>query len=210
MVSEATCTHCDKCHERCTHEECKGFGRCVKVCSQRLPKIVGQEYEASELAKILLKGKEVLINSGGGITISGGEPLAQPDFLFDLISHLKPVHVAIETSGYARPEIFRRMVSEIDLVLMDVKHTNPEIHRKFTGVDNVQILENLQFLCLSDTPFYIRIPLIPGVNDTLSNMEQTAFLLKDAKNLMGVELLPYHQTAPAKYAMVNRQFNSGF
>ena len=210
MVSEATCTHCNKCHEECTHDDCNGFGRCVKVCSRRLPGIAGQEYEASELANILLKGKEILTGSGGGITISGGEPLAQPDFLFDLIGQLKPVHIAIETSGYARAEIFQRMVSEIDLVLMDVKHTDPEIHKKFTGVDNAQILENLQYLCMSDTPFHIRIPLIPGVNDTLSNMEQTAFLLKDANNLRGVEFLPYHKTAPAKYAMVNKPFTPGF
>lgn len=210
MVNEAACIHCENCREACTHDECKGFGRCVKVCSQRIPKIVGQEYEAAELAEILLKGKEVLISSGGGITISGGEPLAQPDFLFDLIDHLKHIHVAIETSGYARKEIFQRMVSKIDLVLMDVKHTYPEIHKKFTGVDNAQILKNLQFLCKSDTPFHIRIPLIPGVNDTLSNMEQIAFLLKDARNLIGVEFLPYHQTAQAKYAMVNKSFTPGF
>jgi pyruvate formate lyase activating enzyme len=123
---------------------------------------------------------------------------------------LKPVNVAIETSGYANREVFQRMVSEIDLVLMDIKHTDSEIHKKFTGVDNMQILENLKFLCLSATPFYIRIPLIPEVNDTFSNMEQTAYLLKEAKNLMGVELLPYHQTAPAKYAMLSRKFTPGF
>jgi len=210
MVSEASCSHCEKCREVCFHEECQGFGRCVKVCSQRLPRIVGQQYEASELAKILLKGKEVLTGSGGGITISGGEPLAQPIFLFDLISHLKPVHIAIETSGFAKKEIFQRMVSEIDLVLMDVKHTDPKIHKKFTGVDNDQILENLQFLSMSETPFIIRIPLIPGVNDTLMNMGKTAVLLKDSRNLLRVELLPYHQTAPAKYEMLSKQFTPGF
>jgi pyruvate formate lyase activating enzyme len=210
MVSETSCIHCERCKEVCTHDTCVVCGTCVDVCPLRLRKIVGEEYEAQELAVKLLKGKEVLMNSGGGITISGGEPLAQPDFLFDLISHLKPVHVAIETSGYAKSKIFNRMVSEIDLVLMDIKHTDPEVHKRFTGVDNAQILENLKYLCRSDTPFYIRIPLIPGVNDTLSNMEQTAFLLKDARNLMGVELLPYHQTAPAKYAMLKKQFTPGF
>ena len=210
MISEASCIHCERCKEVCIHDTCVDCGRCVAVCPLRLRNIVGDEYETQELAKKLLKGKEVLMNSGGGITISGGEPLAQPDFLFDLIRHLKPVHVAIETSGYAKSEIFNRMVSAIDLVLMDIKHTDPEIHKKFTGVDNAQILENLKFLCTSDTPFHIRIPMIPGVNDTLSNMEQTAFLLKDARSLIGVELLPYHKTAPAKYAMLKKQFAPGF
>jgi pyruvate formate lyase activating enzyme len=176
----------------------------------RLRKIAGQEYEAHELAEVLLRGKEVLINSGGGITISGGEPLAQPVFLFELIRYLKPVNVAIETSGYAKSDLFRRMVLDADLIMMDVKHTSSEIHKQFTGVGNAQILKNLHYLCLSDTPFIIRIPLIPGVNDTPSNIEQTAILIKDARSLEGVELLPYHQTAPAKYEMLNKKFTPGF
>jgi pyruvate formate lyase activating enzyme len=210
MFTSAACKHCLKCEEPCTHAECAGFGYCVKVCPLQLRRIVGNQYEASVLARKLLKGKDVLMNSGGGITISGGEPLAQPEFLFDLISHLKPVHVAIETSGYAKPEVFNRMVELVDLVLMDIKQTDNVIHKKYTGVDNMQILENLQFLCHSNTPFLIRIPLIPGVNDTLKNMEKTAFLLKDAKTLLGVEMLPYHQTAPAKYAMVMKEFKPDF
>lgn len=210
MVSRAACILCGKCKEICSHKECIVCGKCVDICPLRLRKICGQEIEAKELAEKLLKGKEVLINSGGGITISGGEPLAQPAFLFDLMRQLKPLNIAVETSGYANNDLFQRMVSEADLILMDIKHTDPEIHKKFTGVDNIQIILNLQYLCKFDTPFNIRIPLIPGVNDTLSNMEQTAFLLKDARSLMGVELLPYHQTAPAKYTMVNRQFSPGF
>jgi pyruvate formate lyase activating enzyme len=210
MVSEASCIHCGRCKEGCTHEECQEFGSCVHVCPLQLRKIAGTDYEAADLAKILLKGKEVLMGSGGGITISGGEPLAQPEFLFDLIGHLKPVNVAVETSGHAKREIFQRLVKEADLVLMDIKHTDTVIHKKFTGVDNDLILANLEYLCASDTPFHIRIPLIPGVNDTEDNMENTALLLKDARRLEGVEMLPYHQTAPAKYAMLKKEFKPGF
>ena len=173
-------------------------------------KICGQEFEAGELANELLKGREILINSGGGITISGGEPLAQPTFLFGLIEHLKPLNIAVETSGHAPAPVFQKMVSLVDFVLMDIKHTDSAIHKKYTGVDNRQILENLEFLCDSDTDFYIRVPLIPGVNDTRENMEKTALLLKDAKHLKRVELLPYHQTAGAKYPMVNKPFEPGF
>lgn len=170
----------------------------------------GTEIEAKELAKDLLKGKDVLINSGGGITISGGEPLAQPFFLFELIQELKPVNIAIETSGYAKNEVFQRMVSEVNLVFMDVKHTDPEIHKKYTGIDNSQILENLHFLCQANTDFYIRIPLIPGVTDTKNNMKNTAQLLRGSKHLKRVELLPYHQTAGAKYPMIGRSYNPTF
>jgi pyruvate formate lyase activating enzyme len=211
MVSYAACIHCGKCEDVCTHkEECIACGKCVGVCPLRLRKIAGQEIKTKELAKELLKGKEVLTGSGGGITISGGEPLAQPAFLFDLIEQLKPVNIAVETSGYAKPDIFQKMVSEVDLVLMDIKHTDTKIHKKYTGVGNELILDNLEYLCQSATGFYIRIPLIPGVNDTRENMEKTAELIKDAKNLKRVDLLPYHQTAGAKYPMLGKEYNPGF
>lgn len=210
MVSLSTCIHCGKCKEICTHEKCVVCGECAGVCPLNLRKITGEEIDAKDLAVKLLKGKEVLINSGGGITISGGEPLAQPAFLFDLIKYLKPLHIAVETSGFASSSVFEKMVSEANLVLMDIKHTDPEIHKKFTGVDNVQILKNLKILCQSETDFCIRIPLIPGVNDTLENMEETAKLIKEANRLQKVELLPYHQTAGAKYTLVGKTFNPGF
>ncbi len=210
MVSKTACIHCGKCQEICTNNECNGCGRCVEVCSLRLRKICGQEYEANELARILLKGKDILISSGGGITISGGEPLAQPAFLFDLLKQLKPLNIAVETSGHAPYSVFKKMVSMVDLVLMDIKHTDTEIHKKFTGVGNSKILKNLKHLCQSSTDFHIRIPLIPDVNDSRKNMEQTAMLIKGAKHLKQVELLPYHHTAGAKYAMVDRIFNPGF
>jgi len=210
MIRFDACISCGKCTEVCVNEECVTCGNCVDVCSLRLRKISGQEIEAKVLAKKLLKGKDVLITSGGGITISGGEPLAQPAFLFDLIQQLKPVHIAIETSGYAKNKVFQTMVSEIDLVIMDIKHTDPQIHKKYTGVNNRLIIENLKFLCQSDTDFHVRIPLIPGVNDTLDNMEKTALLIHDAKHLIRVELLPYHQTAGAKYPLLGKIYNPEF
>jgi len=210
MVSHAACIGCGKCREACPGENCTACGRCVEVCPLRLRKIAGQEIEAKELAEFLLKGKEVLVNSGGGITVSGGEPLAQPEFLFELIKELKPVNVAVETSGFAKPEIFQRLVSEADIVLMDIKHTDSEIHKKYTGVGNEQIIENLKFLCSATKGFYIRIPLIPGVNDTSGNMEKTARLLKDANNLIRVDLLPYNPAAPAKYDMLGKDYKPGF
>jgi pyruvate formate lyase activating enzyme len=210
MISHAACIKCNRCKEICTNKVCIACSNCVEVCPLRLRKIAGREYEAQELAEILLKGKEVLTDSGGGITISGGEPLSQPEFLFDLIDFIKPVHIAIETSGYSEPEIFQKMVSVTDLVMMDIKHTDNHIHTQFTGVSNELILANLGFLCQSDTPFIIRIPLIPGVNDTIINMEQTAVLIKDAGSLEGVELLTYHLTAPAKYQMLGKEFKPGF
>jgi pyruvate formate lyase activating enzyme len=210
MVSHAACIRCGRCEEVCSSNECIACGECVGVCPLRLRKICGEEIEASDLAAKLLKGKEVLINSGGGITISGGEPLAQPVFLFELLQLLKPLNIAIETSGHAPGSIFKQMVSEVNLVMMDIKHTDPVIHRKFTGVDNSLIMRNLKLLCEASVDFCIRIPLIPGVNDSRENMEMTALLIRDAKHLKRVELLPYHQTAGSKYPMVKRSFSPGF
>ncbi len=170
----------------------------------------GTEYEAKDLAKELLRGKEFIEKNSGGITISGGEPLAQPEFLLELISELKPIHIAIDTSGYAPLEVFRRVADCVDLVLMDIKHTDPEVHKLVTGVDNALILKNLSHLCSSGKKFYVRIPLIPGINDTRENMEKTVQLLKDAKGLERVEFLPYHKTAGAKYSMVGKEYKPLF
>lgn len=210
MISYVTCKHCYKCKEVCNHDDNTTCNECETSCPSRFRKIAGTEFEAKVLATLLMKGKEVLTDSGGGITISGGEPLAQSDFLFELISLLKPMHIAVETSGFAKSTVFRRMVEEVDLIMMDIKHTDPEIHKRFTGVNNFQILKNLEILCGSKTDFVIRIPLIPGVNDTKKNMEQTALLIRNAEHLVKVELLPFHQTAGAKYAMVRREYNPGF
>lgn len=210
MVSKGACTNCRRCIDVCKDEKCSGCGKCINVCPLHLRKICGTEYEAKTLAKELLKGKEVLEKNNGGITISGGEPMAQPEFLMELIEELKPMHVAIETSGYAPEEIFKKVINAVDLVLMDIKHTDPIIHKQVTGVDNALILKNLEYLCSSGKKFYIRIPLIPGINDTRENMEKTAELLKDAKGLERVEILPYHKTAGAKYSMVGKEYKPVF
>lgn len=198
--------HCTWCHNP------EGISFCKEwiITHSGEKRICGKEYEAKELAEKLLKAKEILIDSGGGITITGGEPLAQSAFLFELIRYLKPISIAIETSGYAPKFIFKRLISEVDLILMDLKHTDNIIHKKYTGVHNSLIINNLKLLCQSDVNFILRIPLIPGVNDNKENMESIVQLIKNAKNLQRVEFLPYHQTAGAKYKMVGKKFEPGF
>ena len=210
MVSRNSCISCGRCTEVCQYDDCIACGRCVSECPSGLRRISGQQIEACELAVKLLKHREILLSSGGGITISGGEPLGQPAFLFELIRKLKPLNIAVETSGFAKKDVFRKLVTEVDLVLMDIKHMDPVIHKKYTGKDNRMILENLEYLCRSGRDFYVRIPLIPGVNGTRSNMEETALLIRDAKSLKRVELLPYHVTAGAKYSMLYREYKPGF
>jgi pyruvate formate lyase activating enzyme len=168
--------------------------------------LLGKEWEAEALAQFLLKGRRILDDSGGGITISGGEPLAQPAFLFDLMDALNSIHLAVETSGYAEASVFESMRQRADLVIMDLKHTDPAKHLEHTGVPLAPISDNLRRLCAGDTDFMIRIPLIPGVNDNAENLLRAAEWLAGARHLQRVELLPYHRTAGAKYARIGRRF----
>jgi pyruvate formate lyase activating enzyme len=210
-VSRNGCTHCGKCREVCPHPSgCIACGLCVEVCPLRLRKLCGRTVSAGELAHELLKDRDFLMKNAGGITLSGGEPLSQPQFLFELIPLLKPMHVAVETSGHAPANIFQTAVHLADLVMLDIKHTDPIIHQKYTGDDNRMILDNLKYLCRSDSRFIIRIPVIPGVNDNQENFAKVAQLIKDAKGLKRLELLPYHQTAGAKYAMLGTEYQPPF
>lgn len=214
MVSSNGCLGCGRCRNVCpTPEKCRVCGSCVRVCPAGLRKICGIETEAQELAERLQKDSDYLKSVGGGVTFSGGEPLAQPEFLLECIQKLPGIHKAIETSGYCSEKWYSRIIHELDYIIMDLKLINEEEHIRYTGVSNAKILRNLESLKDSGKPFRIRIPVIPGVNDTDENFRATADLLKNADRLEKVELLPYHQTAGAKYSMVNKtyspQFNAG-
>lgn len=210
MVSISACTGCGACKGVCKKTVCDACGACISVCSQNLRRIAGQDITAGELAGQLLKGKDLLQSSGGGVTFSGGEPLAQWPFVKAVIDGLEGLHTAVETSGAVGDEVFLDMMHTVDLVLMDIKHTDDQVHKTYTGSSNGVILRHVQMLVSGETPFIIRVPLIPGVNDTEENMAATAQMIKGAKALIRVELLPYHVTAGAKYGMVGMAFDPGF
>lgn len=175
-------------------------------------RLCGVEWEAEALACRLGKGKPFFAESGGGVTFSGGEPLAQWPFARDVLQCLAEVdiHTALETSGYAPDEVFLEAMEAFDLILMDIKSTDNTVHSAYTGVDNEPILRHAHMLVKGTTPFIIRLPLIPGINDGPENMSAVAALLADAPTLVRVEMLPYHQTAGAKYGSVGRVFDPGF
>lgn len=151
-----------------------------------------------------------LMKRGGGVTFSGGEPLMQAEFLMEVLQSLPDLHRAIETSGYCKPEQFRQVIRHLDYVMMDIKLFDAADHRKYTGVDNEVILANARTLCEGKIPFVIRIPVIPGVNDTAENYRATAAFLAGAKALVKVEFLPYHKTAGAKYGMLGKNYQPRF
>ena len=211
MVSKSACTHCGRCEAVCSSpSRCLVCGKCVRACPAGLRRICGKRDEAADLAAKLLKDREYLEKQGGGVTFSGGEPTAQGEFLLECLRLLRPMHRAVETSGYCDTDLFREILSELDYVIMDIKHSDNTLHQRYTGVSNRKILRNLDFLKRSGKPFRIRIPVIPGVNDTEENFRETAKLLANAENLDFVELLPYHQTAGAKYEMVGLDYKPSF
>lgn len=172
--------------------------------------VCGMEMDSADLAVRLLKDVDIFEMNGGGVTFTGGEPAMQPDFLCDILERLETVHTAVETSGYCSSEVFARVVERSDMLLFDIKHTDPQAHRRYTGVDNGPILRNLEYLLRSGRRFVARIPLIPGVNDSRENMKRTAALLKGTSGLERVELLRYHRTAGAKYGMVDMTYDPPF
>ena len=207
MIRTQGCENCGDCRRPCSHPECESLGRCTRICAKGLVRRAGEEVLASRLAERLLKVADLLDQGGGGYTLSGGEPLAQPEFALELMSLLRPHHVAIETSGHCRSEFFERAMEAADLVLIDLKHMHPEQHLRGTGVDNRLVLRNLDLLIASGRPFTARVPLIPGYNDTVENLAATARRLEPARDRVTVELLPVNPLAGAKYSLVNRPYH---
>ena len=210
-VNANLCVHCGACARACpTPERCTACGACVAACAKGAIRIVGVRMTAGEAARKVRRHEKVLRMNGGGVTFSGGEALLQPDFVLAVRERLDGLHAAIETSGYASGEVFARVVSRMDLVMMDIKHADPAQHRRWTGVDNAPILENLARLKALRVPFRARVPVIPGVNDSDENLAATARLLADAPALECVELLRYNRSAGAKYGLLGRRYDPGF
>ena len=198
------CTDCGLCKRDCGHEECREFGRCLYICPRDLVSIAGEEWDAEALAKRLLRHRDVYEESGGGITLSGGEPLLQTDFCVELLSALTGrVHCTIETSGYAEEDDFIRVAELCDSVIMDIKLADPEAHKRYTGKDNSKILRNAAWLKESGIPHLFRLPLVPGITDTKENLIAVSEIVGDSE----IELLSYNTLAPAKYESVGRRFS---
>ncbi len=201
---------------------CVGCGACIRagggrldeksvgVCPNRLLRMSGETYTPERVLQRLERLLPILNEAGGGVTFSGGEPLAQPDFLCECLDLLKgKTHRAVQTSGYCPPEDLRRALERSDLLLYDLKLIDPVMHRRFTGADNAPILSNFRTLCGSGASFIVRVPLIPGVTDTEENLAAVArFLLKNG--VRSVELLPYNRFAGGKYASVGRRYQPSF
>lgn len=202
-VKNARCISCGKCGQKCQHEECQPFGRCLHVCPFGNLSVAGKMWSVEDLAKRLLEDRDVF-GADGGVTFSGGEPLMQHDFVCEAARLLKSagIHLAIETSSFASEEVYRRTVALFDYVMADLKLFDCGMHEMYTGVKNDRILDNLRWLIQSGKAFVTRVPLIPGITDTEENLNAISDFVGDSP----VELLSYNNMAGAKYESVGREF----
>ena len=192
-------------HEATHHfdrSRCTGCGRCVQTCYARALVMAGEVKSTDEVVEVVLRDTAFYETSGGGVTISGGEPLQQPRFTRAVLAACREagVHTAIETAGHVARDRLLAVLPVTDLVMMDIKTMDPELHRDATGVSNKRILESARLVGESGTPLIIRTPVVPGVNDTVESIDAIAGFAAGLRSLVSYELLRFHMMAGSKYA----------
>jgi pyruvate formate lyase activating enzyme len=171
----------------------------AEECPTGAIEVYGREYEVEELAQILLQDEAFFKNSGGGVTLSGGECLAQPDFCIALakLLHERDISVYVDTCGYVKREIFEKMIPYTDKFLYDIKAIDATVHEKCTGRQNRLILDNLKYLCNKGCKIEIRYPLVKGYNDL--ECENIAKFLSGLQGMTKVKVLQYHRFSASRY-----------
>lgn len=184
-----------------------------KTCPSQALHVIGEEKTVEEVLAEVEKDDAFYSESGGGLTVSGGEPLMQADFLYELLRQAgnHRINRAIETTGFAKYETLKKVASELDYLLIDIKAMNDEIHQKNTGVSNKLILENLQHLRADfpNLPIKVRTPVIPNVNDSEKEIEAIFDFVKSLGLNTKYELLRYHKLGESKYKTLHRKYEMG-
>ena len=209
MFYKNKCTGCGKCKEKCPNhlESCELCGKCTLYCPHDAREICGKEYTVDEVMREILKDKAFYDHSGGGVTFSGGECMLQIDFLEEILKACKEngIHTAVDTAGCVPFEYFERILPCTDLFLYDVKCFDSEKHKQYTGVGNELILENLKRLLATDKSVWIRIPIIPTINDTEEELQGIKEYIFSCGKSAKFELLPYHAMGEHKYAAIGKE-----
>jgi pyruvate formate lyase activating enzyme len=219
LLDRRKCTLCGACRDACPNGAvliergrqafdrtvCRGCGRCVPSCPNETRTISGKGITADEVLHEVLKDLKFYKKSGGGITLSGGEPLAQPHFARELFRRCKGegLHTTLDTCGYATWSNIKGLLEYVDLVLFDIKHPNAAKHAAATGRDNRLILKNAKRIAKLK-PMRLRVPLIPGFNDSVETVGEIARFAKDELGGPAIDLLPYNRLGEIKFDFLDK------
>ena len=223
MFVRSKCTGCGKCAALCREaavddvtfdidrSRCVKCGLCTSKCYAGAKKMTGRQVTVREMMELIEKDRIFYTNSGGGVTVGGGEPAMQHGFVEELLKACREshIHTAIETCGYGRWQDICGMFDNADQIFFDLKAIDPELHRRLTGVSNELILHNAEQAAVRGKDVIFRIPLIPGCNDSLTNIEETgAFVggLSGNGRNVSIEILPYHDLGRDKYRWLDMDY----
>ncbi len=222
---EDKCNGCQKCLEACPQNAislahgnqsvrvdftlCNNCGDCVPVCYPAALMMIGAEQTAAQVVKLVARDKPFYDHSGGGVTLSGGEPLAQAKFSAEILRLCKAenIHTAVQTCGFANREQIDQVLPYLDLIIFDIKHMSEDKHRELTGQGNLLILENLRYIDSRKMDLVLQVPLIPGYNDDDENLQEIFSLAKKLHAVQGVSLLAYHALGVSKYTRLGRNYS---
>jgi len=223
MVRESRCIHCGACLETCQHgaiqmnqdgdvtwlpDNCALCSDCVEACLAGAREIVGKLITVDKVMEIIRRDIPFYDQSGGGVTLSGGEPLYQPEFAVSLLKacSAEGIHTALDTCGFVGWDVLQPTIDLVDLYLYDIKVMDSDRHLQFTGTPNMLILENLARLDAAGAKSIIRMPVIPGVNDDPENMQALMAFAGRLQHVERIDLLPYHPIARGKYDRLARRY----